>query len=318
MEQVALQSIIVNNHDLRTKEVNGQRVVTFRDVDELHERPDGTAKRNFNENKEHFIEGEDYYKICADEIRTNKIMDISPKTHQDTVFLTEFGYLMLVKSFTDKLAWQVQRQLINVYFRAKQNSVEFSQNNPTNCTILNDTIQVLQSMQKSLIDCTMKHGYILQDHEKQFDDVYEEIKSLENVIEMKNTDLRDEIQNEFYHINETIEKLKAIKKPTMSVAPTIQHPTGKALAHSIIKPLAEARNDITRGYNYTYRLVYSEMGVSWSNRLSRYANKHKSKNKPSKINLLVSDSKLLSLFEDTVNRLLSEFYTQEVEHEEDC
>ncbi|WP_217807258.1 hypothetical protein [Methylomagnum ishizawai] len=36
------------------------------------------------------------------------------------IVLTETGYLMLVKSFTDDLAWQVQRQLVKVYFRAKQ------------------------------------------------------------------------------------------------------------------------------------------------------------------------------------------------------
>lgn len=33
--------------------------------------------------------------------------------------MTESGYLMLAKSFTDDLAWQVQRELVNFYFRAK-------------------------------------------------------------------------------------------------------------------------------------------------------------------------------------------------------
>jgi len=32
----------------------------------------------------------------------------------------ESGYLMLVKSFTDDLAWKVQRQLVNAYFRTKE------------------------------------------------------------------------------------------------------------------------------------------------------------------------------------------------------
>ncbi len=34
------------------------------------------------------------------------------------------GYLMLVKSFHDNLAWQVQRQLINVYFDHTKNSIQ--------------------------------------------------------------------------------------------------------------------------------------------------------------------------------------------------
>ena len=36
--------------------------------------------------------------------------------------VTESGYLMLVKSFTDDLAWQVQRQLVNTYFRKSEES----------------------------------------------------------------------------------------------------------------------------------------------------------------------------------------------------
>ncbi|EEX0080363.1 ORF6N domain-containing protein, partial [Salmonella enterica] len=36
------------------------------------------------------------------------------------IFLTESGYLMLVKSFTDDLAWKVQRELVNNYFRTRE------------------------------------------------------------------------------------------------------------------------------------------------------------------------------------------------------
>ena len=34
--------------------------------------------------------------------------------------ITESGYLMLVKSFTDDLAWEVQRELVKGYFRVKK------------------------------------------------------------------------------------------------------------------------------------------------------------------------------------------------------
>lgn len=36
------------------------------------------------------------------------------------VVVTESGYLLLVKSFTDDLAWQVQKQLVKVYFRYRE------------------------------------------------------------------------------------------------------------------------------------------------------------------------------------------------------
>lgn len=114
------ETVKIQNQEIIVKECNNQRVITFRDVDLVHERPDGTAGRNFRENRERFIEGEDYFKISADEIRRNKIMNISDKNHQDIVLLTESGYLMLVKSFTDDLAWKVQRQLVKSYFATRQ------------------------------------------------------------------------------------------------------------------------------------------------------------------------------------------------------
>lgn len=111
--------IKINGKDILVKEYKNQRVVTFKDIDFVHERPEGTARKRFNDNKKHFCDGEDYFKVCASEIRTNKIMELSEKAHQDIVLVTEQGYLMLVKSFTDDLAWEVQRQLVNCYFRVK-------------------------------------------------------------------------------------------------------------------------------------------------------------------------------------------------------
>lgn len=109
----------INNTDLSVKEFNGQRVVTFKDVDMLHERVEGTAKRNFSDNKKHFIENEDYFFVKpADvqkyEIRTSEI------NNRGTYLITESGYLMLVKSLQDDLAWKVQRELVNNYFRTKK------------------------------------------------------------------------------------------------------------------------------------------------------------------------------------------------------
>lgn len=70
--------IKIGNQEISEKEFRGQRVVTFKDIDLVHERPEGTAKRNFNFNKNYFIENEDYYLVKpADvqkyEIRTSEI-----------------------------------------------------------------------------------------------------------------------------------------------------------------------------------------------------------------------------------------------------
>ena len=47
-------------------------------------------------------------------------MDISPKIQHDIILITESGYFMLVKSFTDELAWSVQRQVVKTYFRVQK------------------------------------------------------------------------------------------------------------------------------------------------------------------------------------------------------
>ena len=117
-----MNKMIINDIDISIKEYQGQRVITFKDIDTTHKRPDNTARRNFSQHKERFIEGEDYFKVRADEIRTHKIMEISNRTHEDITLITESGYLMLVKSFTDDLSWEVQRALVNTYFRV-QNTV---------------------------------------------------------------------------------------------------------------------------------------------------------------------------------------------------
>ena len=59
----------INNTNIAIKEYQGQRVVTFKDVDTVHGRPDGTARKRFNDNREHFIEGEDFFKVKCSEVR---------------------------------------------------------------------------------------------------------------------------------------------------------------------------------------------------------------------------------------------------------
>lgn len=111
--------VTINNQTLPIKEHNGQRVVTFKDIDVVHGRPDGTARKRFNDNRKRFIQGVDFFKISPSEFRT-AFGEMDIRQQNDITLLTESGYLMLAKSFTDDLAWQVQRELVNSYFRAKE------------------------------------------------------------------------------------------------------------------------------------------------------------------------------------------------------
>lgn len=162
--------------DIQFKEYQGQRVVTFKDIDAVHHKSKNVASRSFNRNRKHFIEGEDYFivrpgdkedilisqfdllenkensqksefgtlenkekilmgefhplenkeKALMDEFRP---LENSQKSQIDSLgfkvpnkgltLITESGYLMIVKSFNDDLAWKVQRELVNNYFRVK-------------------------------------------------------------------------------------------------------------------------------------------------------------------------------------------------------
>lgn len=110
-----MTELAINNYIIPIREYNGQRVITFKDIDMVHERPEGTARKRFNDNKKHFIEGVDYFVRKTDEA-ANEFGIIAPN---GLVLITESGYLMLVKSFTDDLAWKVQRELVNSYFKVQ-------------------------------------------------------------------------------------------------------------------------------------------------------------------------------------------------------
>lgn len=107
--------IKIGNQELTAKEYEGQRVVTFKDIDTVHERPEGTAKRNFNSNKERFKQGKHFYFVKPSDIRTDEIRT-TEINNAGTYLITEKGYLMLVKSLSDELAWEVQEQLVDTYF----------------------------------------------------------------------------------------------------------------------------------------------------------------------------------------------------------
>ena len=113
-----MKEIIINNQQISVKEYNGQRVTTFRDIDRIHERPEGTAGRNFRANREHLKENVDYYvaALTTDEIRRQ--FGAGKNAGKTLILLTESGYLMLVKSMNDPLAWKIQRMLVDNYFHA--------------------------------------------------------------------------------------------------------------------------------------------------------------------------------------------------------
>jgi len=122
IDSIKSKSVTIIDTTIPIIEYKGQRVVTLATIDKIHRRPDGTARRNFNESKHRFEEGKHYFSLgyndvkSLDEFRTAGIVANS----QELTVITERGYSLLVKSFNDDFAWDVQDQLVDGYFDSKK------------------------------------------------------------------------------------------------------------------------------------------------------------------------------------------------------
>ena len=112
----------INNVELGIKEYKKERVITAWDIGKVHKRDVGEINKIFNRNKDKFILNEDYFilKIKDFSERFKTIQDFIPNNVKEIVLFTESGYLMLVKTFTDDLSWEIQRQLVKGYFKLKE------------------------------------------------------------------------------------------------------------------------------------------------------------------------------------------------------
>ena len=70
--------IHIGNADISIKEYKGQRVVTFKDIDAVHGRPDGTARHRFAENKKRFVENEGYFVITPQSLENSELDGFRP------------------------------------------------------------------------------------------------------------------------------------------------------------------------------------------------------------------------------------------------
>lgn len=71
-----------------------------------NQRPAGTARKRFADNRQRFVSGVDFFKISKEEIQLSEFRTVEKYSNNGVTLITESGYLMLVKSFTDDLAWK--------------------------------------------------------------------------------------------------------------------------------------------------------------------------------------------------------------------
>lgn len=140
-----MQSMTVQGTDIQIKEYQGKRVVTFKDIDAVHQRPEGTARKRFNDNKQRFISGVDFFKVRCSEVRPffGQTLPNGFNPNADIVLVTQQGYTMLTKSLTDDLAWAVQRELVNNYFN-KPDTPDISSLSPQTQAMLSQTQAIIK------------------------------------------------------------------------------------------------------------------------------------------------------------------------------
>jgi hypothetical protein len=112
----ARQLVAVAGKTVERLEYQGVPVVTFRMIAEIHGKKPTDVSATYYKNSERFQQGTDCLTANSSEGRA-----LTGKAAPNgLILLTESGYLKLVKTFTDDLAWQIQGQLIDCYFHMKQ------------------------------------------------------------------------------------------------------------------------------------------------------------------------------------------------------
>jgi hypothetical protein len=116
------EMVTVEGTEMQIREYNGQRVVTFDDICAVHKCERKRLTKHFERKRKHFLKDEDYYELTRKELNdlTSPNSKIIGNPMIKAYLFTESGYLMIIKCLDDDLSWKVQRQLVNSYFKVKQ------------------------------------------------------------------------------------------------------------------------------------------------------------------------------------------------------
>lgn len=91
----------IEDKELVIKEWNGERVVTAKDIAELHERDVKRVNEQFNRNIDKFELGKDYFQLTREEMRKSQFATALSKYSNNDIenLFTERGYLKLTEIF---------------------------------------------------------------------------------------------------------------------------------------------------------------------------------------------------------------------------
>lgn len=108
--------------DLKVIEYRNIRVLTTQQLAEAYEASADTVTKNFNRNKERYVEGKHFICLKGDDLkafRANGQIDLLPNLN--TLYLwTEKGAFLHAKSLNTDKAWEVYDHLVDTYFEVRK------------------------------------------------------------------------------------------------------------------------------------------------------------------------------------------------------
>ena len=185
-----MNEVMIHGTAIEMKYYRERPVITFKDIDAVHKRPEGTARKRFNDNRKHFVSGVDFFVRKTDEA----MKEFGISAPNGLTLITETGYLMLVKSFTDDLAWAVQRELVESYFRRRvrrrtdvevEQKVTVTQATPENPEIFLESARIMATIPDSkqyVINC-LRH--VVDDIDSNVEE--KPLDNLKTTVEVKQT-----------------------------------------------------------------------------------------------------------------------------------
>lgn len=115
------EKMIINGVEIEEKYWKNQKIVTTWDIGKIHKREPKEINRLFRSNKDKFIENTDYFTIDRNtfsECNFNT-QDFIPNNTKEIYLFTQIGYLALNKLLKDEYSWNIQREMILIYFAIK-------------------------------------------------------------------------------------------------------------------------------------------------------------------------------------------------------
>lgn len=121
-----MRYVTVANMNVAVVEYNNERVLTTEQVSEGFECEPHNIKKNFNANKDRFVEGKHYYKVEGKELEnlrvTNSDLQISPMT-RSLYLWTKRGVARHSKMLGTDRAWEMFDCLEENYFNPEQSAL---------------------------------------------------------------------------------------------------------------------------------------------------------------------------------------------------